>query len=115
MSTLLTNAANDLYLNNTGSLAFADDGKEATAQIIKNVLLTQKGELPLDVEAGIPYLETVLGDNPNVPLWEGYMIERAESVANVQRVEQMQSKAANNVLSYEMTILTDYGTVTAEG
>jgi hypothetical protein len=114
MSTFLTQG-NDIYLTESNSLAFAEDGAEATANIIQNELRTQKGELQLDVERGIPYLETVLGDNPDVSVWEGYMIQAAENVDNVIRVDSMESKSSNNILSYEMKIKTTYGDVMIEG
>ena len=115
MSTFLTDENNDLYLTSTDSLAFADDGKEAIAQVIRNTLLTQRGELQLSVDEGIPYLETVLGNNPDVAVWEGYMIQAVEKIDGVLKVETMQSNISGNTLNYVMEIQTIYGTVTVEG
>lgn len=114
MSTLLTNDNNDIYIDSTGSLVFAD-GKEATAQIIKNVLLTQRGELQLAINEGIPYFETVLGNNPDVYVWESYMVDAAEKVEHVQKVVSMESKVEGNTLRYTMQVQTDFGLVTVEG
>ena len=43
------------------------------------------------------------------------MIEEAEKVSGVVRVNSIQTRIANNVLSYTMEILTIYGATTVTG
>lgn len=109
MRTLLGNDNNDFYLVNN-DLAMGTD-KQATAQIVKNVLQTQLGELSTDTTRGIPYLETVLGDNPDVNLWSSYMVKAINDVEYVNRVVSFvpQVNHQENKLSFMARISTIYG------
>ena len=107
MKTLLTDENNDLYLVNFG-LAFGED-KKAVAQIVNNVLRTQRGDVSYDTSRGIPYLETVLGDNPDISLWSSYMISAIKSIEYVQRVISFIPKVQDNTLTYTSRISTIYG------
>lgn len=107
MRSLLTDENNDLFLVNFG-LAIGEDQK-ATAQIVNNVLRTQKGEVKYDITRGIPYLETVLGDNPDVDLWSAYMIQAIKNIEYVNRVISFIPKVDGNTLTYTSRISTIYG------
>ena len=107
MKSLLTDENNDLYLKNF-SLAIGE-GQQAVAQIVNNVLRTQKGEVSYDTSRGIPYLETVLGDNPDISLWSSYMISAIKSIEYVQRVISFVPKVQDNTLTYTSRISTIYG------
>ena len=107
MKSLLTDENNDLYLVNF-SLAIGE-GQQAVAQIVNNVLRTQRGEVDYDTSRGIPYLETVLGDNPDVDLWSSYMIQAIKSIEYVNRVVSFIPKVQENILTYTSRISTIYG------
>lgn len=109
MRTILTDENNDIYLSNF-NIAIGED-KEAVAQIVNNVLRTQKGELSYDTTRGIPYLETVLGDNPDVDLWSSHMVNAIKGVQYVNRVISFIPKVDNetNTLSFISRISTIYG------
>lgn len=107
MRSLLTDENNDLYLVNYG-LAIGEDQK-AVAQIVNNVLRTERGEVSYDVTRGIPYLETVLGDNPDVDLWSSYMIAAINSIEYVNRVISFVPNVQENTLTYTSRISTIYG------
>lgn len=109
MRTLLSDENNDLYLVNN-DLAMGE-GQQAVAQIVNNVLRTQLGELSTDTTRGIPYLETVLGDNPDVNLWSSYMVNAINSIEYVNRVVSFVPKVdgQTNTLSFMSRISTIYG------
>lgn len=109
MRSFLTDENNDLYLVNF-SLAIGED-KTAVAQIINNVLRTQKGEVDYDTERGIPYLETVLGDNPDVDLWSSYMVAAINDLEYVNRVVSFVPDVQDNTLTFTSRVSTIYGDI----
>lgn len=115
MRSFLTDENNDLKLDGFRNIAIGED-IDAVVQLVQNALNTLKGEIQLDTSLGVPYFETILNkQNPNVSIWESYMIEEAEKVSGVVRVNSIQTRIANNVLSYTMEILTIYGATTVTG
>lgn len=109
MRSLLTDENNDLFLVNYG-LAIGED-KQAVAQIVNNVLRTQRGEVDYDTSRGIPYLETVLGDNPDVNLWSSYMISAIKSIEYVSRILSFIPSVDGNILTFTSRISTIYGDI----
>lgn len=110
-----SSSTNDLYLDGYHNIA-TKTGVDAVLNIVQNALRTLKGEIQLDTTLGVPYFETILQiQSPNVSVWEGYMISEAKKVDGVTRVNSMRSKIENNILTYEMEILTKYGTGTITG
>jgi len=100
---------NDLFLDGSGNLAIGED-INAVVQLVQNALNTLRGEIQLDTSLGVPYLETVFNQqSPDISLWESYMIEEAEKVDGVVRVNYIETKVKDGLLSYEMEIITDYG------
>lgn len=69
--TIAVDAANDIYLVN-GDIA-TSAGNDARAQIISAIIRTRRGELQLDTDRGIPYLETIFNSAGKrwLDLWEG--------------------------------------------
>ena len=106
---------NDLSLDGYHNIA-TRTGVEAILNVVANALRTLQGEIQLNTTLGVPYFETILQiQSPDESVWEGYMIQEAEKVQGVIRVNEMRSKIENNVLTYEMEILTEYGTGTLRG
>lgn len=106
---------NDLFLDGYHNIATRTD-VEAVLNVVANGVRTLQGEIQLDITIGVPYFETIFHtQSPDVSVWEGYMIQEAEKVQGVIRVNEMRSKIENNILSYEMEILTEYGIGTLQG
>lgn len=115
MTTLATTAdTRDLFLDSQNNLAMVSDAA-ALANIMTNVLRTQRGELQFDVQSGIPYLETVFKSRSNISLWKGFMIEAMEALENVIRVKSFDITVSGNLLTYEAEIETTYGVITVNG
>ena len=112
MRTILTDENNDIYLVG-GNIAMAED-KQAVAQIVNNILRTQRGELSYNIDRGIPYLETVLGDNPDVNLWASYMMSAIKGISYVNRIISFipQVDYETNTLKFISRISTIYGDIT---
>lgn len=115
MKSFLTDENNDLKLDGVRNIAIGED-INAVVQLVQNALNTLLGEIQLNTSLGVPYFETILNkQNPNVSVWESYMVEEAEKVNGVVRVNNIQTRIENNVLSYTMEILTIYGQTTVSG
>lgn len=115
MKSMLTDSNNDLYLDGKRNLAFGSD-IQAVVQVVQNELNTLLGEIQMDTTLGIPYFETIFNKtSPDVSAWEGYMIEVAEKVDGVVRVDEMTSSITDNTLTYKMTIITEYGSTVISG
>lgn len=112
MKSIMTDENNDIYLSGK-SLAIAED-KPAVIQIINNVLRTQRGELSYNTERGIPYLETVLGDNPDVDLWSSYMIDALNGIEYINKIISFvpQINNTNNTLTFISRVSTTFGDIT---
>lgn len=113
MRTLDINKNNDIYTTN-GSLTFVE-GKEAVAKICTHVVRTQLGEVSYDNSRGVPYLETVLGDNPDVDLWASNMVRSLESVPYVKNVQSFNTQVNDDTLSYLAYINSIYGNTMVGG
>ena len=111
MITFATDSStNDMFLDGTHNIATKSDA-DAILNVVQNALRTLKAEIQLDLTVGVPYFETILQiQSPDVSVWEGYMIQEAEKINGVIRVNYMRSKIENNILTYEMELLTEYGT-----
>ena len=116
MITFATDSStNDMFLDGTNNVAIKSDA-DAILNVVQNALRTLKDEIQLDLTVGVPYFETILQiQSPDVSVWEGYMIQEAEKINGVIRVNYMRSKIENNILTYEMELLTEYGTGTITG
>lgn len=112
MRTILTDENNDIYLS-SHNIAMGED-KQAVAQIVNNVLRTQRGELAYDTERGIPYLETVLGDNPDVDLWSSYMLRALNGIEYINKIISFVPQVDNqtNILTFVSRLSTIYGDIT---
>lgn len=105
-------AERDIYLVN-GRLAMCE-GLEAYRQILEAAIRTQRGELVLDVDRGIPYFETVFDRPQNVYLWADAVKKRTKQFPWVEEIVSFDYDIdhANHVLTYTMKVKTDIGTIT---
>lgn len=115
MKSFITDENNNFKIDSFGNLAIGED-IQTVVQLVQNAINTLKGEIQLNTTLGVPYFETVFNQqSPNISVWESYMIEEAEKVNGVVRVNSIQTKVKDNVLTYEMEVLTDYGETVIEG
>lgn len=115
MKSFITDEKNDFKIDEFGNLMIGEN-INAVVQLVQNAINTLKGEIQLNTTLGVPYFETVFNKtSPNISVWESYMIEEAEKCEGVVRVNKIQSKVKDNELTYEMEVLTQYGTAIITG
>lgn len=99
----------DLIIGNNPDIFLHE--KEAVAQLSRDYALTLLGEMPLKKNRGIPYFQIVLGDYTNLKLFEHVMRKRMEEIPQIKSVENFEADKAGSVVSYSMTLVTDFGNV----
>lgn len=115
MITLQTNDNNDIFMDVSGNLAIAG-GDLAAMQTVRHAVLTNKGELPLDQQAGVAYFDTVFCDTPNLESFRQNVQQVAEKVQGVQSVQDFELQNQNGILRYQMQVtLTNGSEVTVNG
>jgi hypothetical protein len=83
LSTLLLDPTTwDLVLDVSGNIAVAS-GPYAAAQDIASAVRTFLGECWYDRTQGVPYLQTILGKNPPIGVFQAAIVAAAESVPGV--------------------------------
>lgn len=105
---LAVNSNNDIYVGKDGNLAIAYD-IEATLFACAQAAKAQFGEMVLAVNQGIPNFQTVWVGAPNIPQFEAYLRAAILAVSGVVRIINLTTTIANNVLSYRIVILTNFG------
>lgn len=102
----------DIGLDANGVIAFVS-GKEAYTNAIANAVRTLTGELQLNVEAGIPWMDSVFNEIGDTSLWEYRVREVIEEFDFVDSIESFISEYnfATKTLKYQITISTTEGIV----
>jgi len=106
--TLAVDPNNDLYLGGDGSLAIVTD-LQATLQAAQQAAQTQLGEMEYAVDQGLPNFAVVWNGAPNISQFDAALRRALLGVAHVTGVRDLTITRAGNTLSYEVTIVTDYG------
>lgn len=114
LSFLTDTEHNDLYLDTRGNLAVGE-AQLAVGQVCKNVLRTSLGELPLNITAGIPYMEDIFVSNASLGMAQAYMIQAIKNVANVVRILDFRLTRTGDVLNFTAKILTREGVTEING
>ena len=114
MKTLATDNNNDLYVDAGGSIAIVSD-IDALANISKNAVLTNRGELTYNVQFGIPYMETIFADLANTDIFQASIIQTLESLEGVERISSFSFEINNGIYSYQVEETTKFGTVILNG
>lgn len=87
--------------------------KEAYAIIIADCIRTLKGELQLDVEAGIPYIETVFTSPSLLTKWKAAVRRKVLSLPFVESIVAFDAKVIGDMndskVTFSMTVTTDNG------
>lgn len=113
--TLAVNARNDLFLGGDGNLATATD-LAATMQACAHAAKTLLAEMVYAADEGIPYFDVVWSGSPNLVQFEAFLRRALLAVDGVQLLAGLDvARAGGNVLTYNATIQTIYGTASLNG
>lgn len=112
MKVLAQNGMNDIFLDSKGDFVFAE-GVDAYATILADAVRTLIGELQLNVEAGIPWLETVFNSPNEIPLWKHNVSKMVLSYPFVESITSIATEIIpdSKTMKYTLTVVTDLGNV----
>jgi hypothetical protein len=105
------NSSNDIYLNSSGNLQ-VDTGLQALIDVCLNVSRALLGEMVLTINNGLPYFQAVFTGNPNLAIFQAYLISALNNIDGVNSVQNVNLSLNANVLSFTATIDTIYGPAT---
>lgn len=110
---LQTKQTNDIVIEN-GDIKLAFD-KEAYAIIIADCIRTLKGEIQLNVELGIPYMETVFTSQSLISKWKASVRRAVMNFPFVDGISyfeaSVESDGPNKKVVFSMKVMTDKGIV----
>lgn len=98
----------DLYLDDAGNIAIVT-GLEAVLQNCAHAVKAQLGEMVLQTDQGMPDFQVIWNGNPNVSQFEASLREIILAQPNVISISELTTVINNNILSYTITIVTDFG------
>ncbi len=103
------NENNDIYLGSDNQLAVNDD-LYAVLQGCKAAVEIQKGEALYSQENGMPNDSVIWSGTPNLQQFEFFARKQISKVSGVIDIENFIVTISDNVLEYQATIKTIYGT-----
>lgn len=101
-------AVHDLFLDNSGQIALSES-KSCHAQIIEACMLTLLGELQLNTERGIPYLETIFESRMYLEQWKSAIKRMINRFEWVRLIEEFNTEFRGTTLNYSLSIITEDG------
>lgn len=104
MTSLATNADNDLYRGTDGNLVVAR-GVTAVAQDCEHVMQTQVGEVSLDLSRGVPTKSTIWS-NWNPAQFEAAARRMLKTIQNVKSIDAFNITRKRGVATYVAKIKT---------
>lgn len=109
-----TDGMNDLYIGDDGIIAMST-GRQSYADTIVDAIRTLRGELQLETEKGIQFLETVFSSRNRLSEWELQVRELVESFDFVKGITSftISIDERTHTLSYVMKVDTPDGEVEA--
>ncbi len=105
---------NDLYLGNNGNIVVLS-GQDAVKAACETATKAQLGEMVLATGLGIPNFQAVWVGSPNLARFENALRTTISNVIGVLEVTALTISTANNTLSYQATISTEFGKVDLNG
>lgn len=114
MKTIITDDKNDIFIDAGANIAMAD-GIDALANISKNAVLVNKGELEFNKRKGIPYFDTIFAENANIDMFQANIVKTLENLDGVERISSFSYEVKDGIYSYSVEEITDYGTVVVNG
>lgn len=107
--TFAVDANNDLFIGSDDRLGVAS-GLQAVLQNCEHAAKTILNEMVLAQGEGLPYFEAVWNGVPNIPVFEAAFRQRVGAVQDVEAVTTLTTQTVGEVLTYQATIRTVYGT-----
>lgn len=104
----------DLFVDSHKNIALVY-GKDAYAQIVNAKMRTILGEMPLDVNGGLPYFQTIFKDANLLNVFESEVIKMLQSLDFVTEVKSFDCNVEDGVLYYTAEIITDNGEMNVNG
>lgn len=112
LQTLLLDAdAWDLVLDSNGNIALASP-PYAVAQDVASAIKLFQGELWYDTTQGVPYWQSLLGENPTAAQVASALNNAALTVPGVVSADTVITSTDNRTLSGQVTFSTSDGTQT---
>lgn len=108
------NKNNDIFIDNIGNLSISS-GIIAVTFACQNAAQTILGEMVLSVDEGLPNFQTIWIGVANIPQFEAALRVTLLAVVDVVEILSLSIVNSNNVLNYEVKILTTYGTTAIQG
>lgn len=110
----------DLKLDTTGDLALVDgdlvfiSGVDAVAQLVKIVIQMFQGEWFLDIEAGVPWFQDILGQKYDQPRIRAAIRGAILSVSEVTSILSLETSftSSTRALSVSFSVRTTFGDTT---
>lgn len=103
-------ATNDLYLDTSGNLAVVEDA-HAVGQHVRQRLMTFEGEWFLDIKAGVPWLDQLLGKAYDPALAESVVkaeIRNTDGVTDITSFSVRFRREMRNLDIHSVEVLTVY-------
>lgn len=113
MDLALHEDTHDLYFED-GQIATVD-GPKLFAQQLRVRLRRQLGEWDWDLEKGIPYREEILVRNPDVAVVSAHFQSEILGTPGAIRLESFELEFADQAMTLEFEVVTEYGTIEATG
>lgn len=111
MSNLLIDSGYDLIM----SRGFArTDGREYTAQLIRNRLMTNLGEMKNHPNIGLPWTSYILKPNADNAVVQGLVRQVIEETPNVRRVKSVEISRQDRVVSISFEAESTFGDIAGE-
>jgi hypothetical protein len=108
------NENNDIYLGSDNRLAINND-LDAVLQSAQAAVEIQKGEALYNQNNGMPNDSVIWSGTPNLQQFEFFARKQISNVAGVIDIENFIVTTINDVLQYQATIKTIYGTGGVDG
>jgi len=104
----------DLEVTPTGQLRTVE-GIDAYAQIINAKMRTVRGECELNLDAGLPYFDTIFMSPRNRDIWMSEARSMIGELPFVISIKSFETEFTDNTLYYIMQVITDLGEVYLKG
>lgn len=115
MSTVFTeNENNDIYMSDNNQIAISTE-LDAVLQACQAAMEIQKNEALYSQDNGIPNNSVAWDRTPNLSQFEFFARKQILNIANVTGVEKFTITTGDNMLQYQVSINTAYGTGDIDG
>jgi len=99
---------NDLFIATDGNLSISD-GLDAVLFACQTAAQAQLGEMVLAIDKGVPNFQTIWRSSGNLAQFEAYLRATLAAVDGVREITQLTTQIVDNSVSYQATIVTNFG------